>query len=318
MSILAKLEYNNIKQPLVSICVLTYNHEKFINKAIDSFLMQDVNFNVEILIHDDASTDNTQSILKQYNRDYPGLFKLLMQKENQRSKFGGGMNPRFNYPRAQGKYIALCEGDDYWTDPLKLQKQVDFLEENKEFSLCFTRANILKEGKLKIHPLPFNKTVFKGEDLLKTYNFICTTTVFFKANVFKNLPEINKYPFGDLALHLFAAKQGKIKCLEDNTAVYRIHKSGLWSRQSQQKQLKMYLEFYKIYFPHATSEEKLIIQEVAFKKILTYKTKATFLKDKVFKLKLILNYPYLGGKIIPYAKMVFKKIVSKSKKRVNA
>ena len=311
------LKFITQQKPLVSICVLTYNHENFVKEAIESFLMQRVNFDIEIVIHDDASTDQTQAILKKYDNDYPNLFKLLLQSENQKSKLGGGMGPRFNYPRAKGKYIALCEGDDYWTDPLKLQKQVDFLEGNPEYSLCFTRAKMLNKGKLNLHPIPFNKTVFLGEDLLKTYNFICTATVVFKAEVIKSNINIEKYPFGDLALHLKASKEGKINCLQDVTAIYRIHQSGLWSRQTVIKQLKMYLDFYKIYYPEANSKEKFIIREKAYEKILKFKTGKGYFKEKAFKLKLIFDNSYLKFKIKPYCNLVFREIILKSKKKIN-
>ncbi len=114
------------KEPLVSICCITYNHEDFIRDAIEGFLMQKTSFPIEIIIHDDASTDNTANIIEEYANKYPDLFVTILQSENQWSKGGGSIYARFVYPRARGKYIALCEGDDYWTDPLKLQKQVDF------------------------------------------------------------------------------------------------------------------------------------------------------------------------------------------------
>jgi len=191
------------------------------------------------------------------------------------------------------------------------------LEGNPEYSLCFTRAKMLNKGKLNLHPIPFNKTVFLGEDLLKTYNFICTATVVFKAEVIKSNINIEKYPFGDLALHLKASKEGKINCLQDVTAIYRIHQSGLWSRQTVIKQLKMYLDFYKIYYPEANSKEKFIIREKAYEKILKFKTGKGYFKEKAFKLKLIFDNSYLKFKIKPYCNLVFREIILKSKKKIN-
>src|SRR5690606_7564710 len=121
--------------PLVSISCITYNHAPYIRQCLDGLVMQQCNFTFEVLIHDDASTDDTQEIIKEYQKKYPEIIKPIFQDENQYSIGIRGIMPRFNYPRAQGKYIALCEGDDYWTDPLKLQKQVDFLEANPEYSL---------------------------------------------------------------------------------------------------------------------------------------------------------------------------------------
>lgn len=120
--------------PLVSIDCTTYNHENFIRDAIEGFLMQKTTFPVEILIHDDASTDKTASIVREYEEKYPHLIKPIYQTENQYSKRDGSIG-RIQRGRARGKYVALCEGDDYWTDPLKLQKQVDFLENNKDYIL---------------------------------------------------------------------------------------------------------------------------------------------------------------------------------------
>ena len=115
---------------LVSICCITYNHEKYIRDAIEGFLMQKTDFPFEVLIHDDASTDGTADIIREYETKYPDIIKPIYQTENQYSK-GIKISATYNYPRAKGKYIALCEGDDYWIDPYKLQKQVDFLEHMK-------------------------------------------------------------------------------------------------------------------------------------------------------------------------------------------
>ena len=110
--------------PLVSISCMTYNHAPYIRKCLDSFLLQKTNFPFEIVIHDDASIDGTTAIIEEYTSRYPGIFSTLIQKENQYSKGIRGLSTRFNYPRCRGKYIAVCEGDDYWTDPDKLQKHL--------------------------------------------------------------------------------------------------------------------------------------------------------------------------------------------------
>ena len=112
---------------MVSICCITYNHAPFIRQCLDGFIMQKTDFAFEVLIHDDASTDGTEEIIREYEARYPEIIKPLYEVENQWIKGRRGSKV-FNFPRAQGKYIALCEGDDYWTDPFKLQKQVDFGE----------------------------------------------------------------------------------------------------------------------------------------------------------------------------------------------
>lgn len=129
-----------MKAPLVSICCLTYNHAPFIKKCLDGFLMQETNFPIEILIHDDCSTDGTIEIIEDYTAKYPELIFPLYEEENQYSRGGAGKMDLYNYRRARGKYIAYCEGDDYWTYSLKLQKQVDFMEANPEYSVCWHRS----------------------------------------------------------------------------------------------------------------------------------------------------------------------------------
>lgn len=132
-------------EPVVSISCITYNHENFIRDAIEGFLMQKTTFPVEILIHDDASTDNTASIVREYEEKYPQLIKPIYQTENQYSKKDGTIG-RIQRGRARGKYFATCEGDDYWTDPLKLQKQVEFLEANPDCSLCFHASKSIRNN----------------------------------------------------------------------------------------------------------------------------------------------------------------------------
>ena len=126
--------------PLVSICCLSYNHSPFIRKCLDGFLMQETTFPLEILIHDDASTDGTDEIVREYAANYPDKIFPLFEEKNKYSNGYKGRMDFFNYNRARGKYIATCEGDDYWTDPLKLQKQVDFMETHPDFSVCFHRC----------------------------------------------------------------------------------------------------------------------------------------------------------------------------------
>ena len=132
------------KTTKVSISCLAYNHEPYISKCLDGFIMQKTDFPFEVLIHDDASTDRTADIIREYEAKYPDIIKPIYQTENKYSK-GIGITKTYQFPRAKGKYIAMCEGDDYWTDPLKLQKQVDFLEKNEEYSACFHDIEIVNK-----------------------------------------------------------------------------------------------------------------------------------------------------------------------------
>ncbi|MDF1549683.1 MAG: glycosyltransferase, partial [Bacteroidales bacterium] len=123
----------------LSVCMITYNHEKYIGQAIEGVLMQKTNFDIELLIGEDFSNDNTRNICMGYKNKYPDKIKLLLREKN----IGMMRNFIQTLNTCKGKYIALCDGDDYWTDPLKLQKQVDFLEANPEYALCYHRVNIL-------------------------------------------------------------------------------------------------------------------------------------------------------------------------------
>ena len=129
--------------PLVSVSVITYNHEKYIRQCLDGILMQNVNFPYEVLVHDDASPDGTADIIREYEAKYPDIIKPIYQTENQYSQ--GKAASKFNFDRARGKYLAFCEGDDYWTDPGKLQKQVDFLEAHPEYIATVHRVKAIDE-----------------------------------------------------------------------------------------------------------------------------------------------------------------------------
>lgn len=218
-------------KPLLSISCITYNHEKYIKDCLEGFLKQNTDFETEILIHDDASTDNTQSIIKKYQNDYPEIIKPILQTENQYSIGQRGISIKFNVPRAQGKYIALCEGDDYWTDPLKLQKQVDFLEAHPECAFCFTRAEQEFTGTDKkniIYPKTISSSVLSATDYLD----IPTTATC--SLVFRNYPKTHGTEFtmlphshGDFLLYCNLLQLGKAGAIEDVTCVYRKQAGGV-------------------------------------------------------------------------------------------
>lgn len=218
-------------KPLVSICCIAYNHEKFIRDCLDGFMMQKTDFPFEVLIHDDASTDRTADIIREYAAKYPDIVKPICQTENQRSK-GIINNIAYNYPRAQGKYIALCEGDDYWTDPLKLQKQFDFMESHPDYSCCFHNAITKNEktGKQDLyHKKPISGTLAPG-DILCGNGYMPTASVFFRSEFIKDIPEYRKSsPVGDLPLEVCLAHKGKTKYFDETMSVYRLFASGSWS-----------------------------------------------------------------------------------------
>jgi glycosyltransferase involved in cell wall biosynthesis len=229
----------DISNPLVSICCITYNHEKFIEDSLEGFLIQETDFPFEILIHDDASTDKTASIIREYEKKYPDVIKAIYQKENQYSK---GIKPsvKFNYPRAKGKYIALCEGDDYWIDPLKLQKQVAFLEANPEYVMCYHNAKIIDENGdlISQSKLPNElKRDFSKKELIQG-KMILTLTICFR-NILRKYPdEIYKVLNGDKFLTSLLGNFGKGKYMPDiDDAVYRKQPGAIWSKLDQVSQI---------------------------------------------------------------------------------
>ncbi len=215
----------NSSIPLVSISCITYNHAKYIRDAIEGFLMQKTNFKFEILIHDDASTDGTYDIIKRYELKYPSVIFPIYQKKNQYSQ-GVMISPTYNWPRARGKYIALCEGDDYWTDPMKLQKQVDFMEANPDYALCFHDTYVKKEDQL-IAWRTYEKEVFSILDTFSTRALLHTSSILFRRDTYYCPNWLSKVVSGDMALISIVANEGKLKRIPEFMSVYRKHKGGI-------------------------------------------------------------------------------------------
>lgn len=210
--------------PLASIRCLTYNHEQYIRQCLDGFIMQKTNFPFEIIVHDDASTDKTADIIREYAKKHPNIHAIL-ETENQYSKHDGSL-ARIVNQAIRGKYVALCEGDDYWTDPLKLQKQVDFLEKNPEYGMVYTLSKIYNQNKMKIEEYLFGSE-YKGYGDLLTYNRIPTLTTCIKTKVMMEYiddiePHKRNWLMGDYPMWLWIGYHHKIKFFPDVTCVYRV------------------------------------------------------------------------------------------------
>ena len=205
---------------------LAYNHEVFIEKAIESWLMQKTNFKFEIVIGEDYSTDNTREMVFSYAEKYPDIIRVISSESN----VGMLANMMRTQAACNGKYIALCEGDDYWTDPLKLQKQVDFMEANADFSICFHDAIILQDNKSQApkYFVPKNqKEISSTEDVIKNY-YIPTASMLLRAKYHEKLPDWFKHVYnGDWALQLILSTKGKIKYIDELMCVYRKNEGGL-------------------------------------------------------------------------------------------
>lgn len=252
------------EEPLVSVRCNTFNHADYIADAIEGILMQKTNFPFEVLIHDDASTDGTAEIIRRYQAENPDLIRAVLQTENQYSQ--GKKSSRLMAYLSRGKYIAYCEGDDYWTDALKLQKQLDFLITNPDFSMCAHDVNIVDETKdliIKSSEKNLNRFnnlhVYNFDDLARG-SFIHTCSMVIRKDVISNIPEwINQVYGGDYTVQLLAASKGKVKYLNDVMASYRVVQTGLtattaYSIQKRDKQLlqnKLYLKhFGKAFKPY--------------------------------------------------------------------
>ncbi len=228
---------NNV---LVSIICTAYNQKSFIRKCLDGFVMQKTTFPFEVIIHDDASTDGTADIIKEYEQKYPDIIKPIYQKENQFSK-GLNINYTYNYPRVKGKYIAFCEGDDYWIDENKLQIQVDFLESHPDFTGCFHKSVRRDEttGKdISFMPTLLDlkgKTVFTINDTKHGY-FIETPSVMYRLENYKD-ELLNEYPLniinGDSWHIYFFSFRGKFKYIDKLMSVKTINETGVWNSTIQ-------------------------------------------------------------------------------------
>lgn len=205
-------------------------------------MMQKTNFPIEIIINDDASTDGTTEIIKEYEARYPDIIKPTYQVENQYSRGIRGMFPKFCFPRAQGKYIALCEGDDYWTDPLKLQKQVDFLEANPDYVMCSHRFKqyMQQEGIYKDdwYGDISDGIVYDLDTLIHGGWYHHPLTVMFRSDKL-DLKEYSRYLYSmDAVLFFHLLKKGKGNMMPDKMAVYRLHSGGVWTGIDWNNKLK--------------------------------------------------------------------------------
>lgn len=212
----------------VSVKMITYNQEKFIAQAIDSILMQKVNFDYEIVIGEDCSTDKTRDIVIDYRQRYPDKIRLLLNEKNL------GMHPNSvqAYKACRGELVALLEGDDYWTSLYKLQKQVDFMAAHPECTVCFHDVTVFYENgsrKPRNYCRADQQEISTLEDLLVS-DFIPTCSVMFRRGLFSEFPDwYYTLPMGDWPLLILNAQYGKIGYINEVMGVYRVHEGGVWT-----------------------------------------------------------------------------------------
>lgn len=212
--------------PKISVVTITHCHADFITQTLSSVLMQEYPGEIEYIIGNDKSPDNTDEIVKTFlsTRKIPSNFKIIYTRHNENK----GMSGNFNWAlqKTTGKYIAICEGDDYWTDPLKLRTQVEFLEANFDYALCFTNMDILRNNVLERSKSIHEKRSFNKSEL--PYIHVPTPTVLFR-NVMKDLPPQLSRSLIDASLWLFLSQYGSFYHFDKTMVVYRVHDGGAWS-----------------------------------------------------------------------------------------
>ncbi|MTI64683.1 glycosyltransferase [Methylophaga sp.] len=269
-------------QPVVSICCITYNHEDYIEDALNGFLIQETDFPIEILIHDDASTDRTSDIIRNYQANYPKIVKPIYQTENQFSH-GKRMNADFNFTRAKGDYLAICEGDDYWVDTSKLQKQVNYLIANPSYVLTFTDAlTFNSEGIIESNLGGATRDLSAEELIVGTP--IKTLTACFK-NVFKEKAwpaELRNAYYGDLTMWSLLGDHGAGKYLSDiSPSMYRVHNESIHSSIPQKTRYRNYLQtLFCLYLYRVTQADQRAAKLIAAK-IIRHLVKELSLIDVV-------------------------------------
>ncbi|MFV8342090.1 glycosyltransferase family 2 protein [Flavobacterium sp. XS2P39] len=265
----------------ISACIITYNHENFIRECLEGAINQSVNFEYEIVIGEDNSSDKTREICCEYAEKYPNLIKFFPREKN----IGMIGNWTKTIQNCQGKYIALCEGDDYWTDPLKLQKQVDFLEANADYVICFHKVDVLQDGVIEEETITAKVPETTSINDLAKGNYMHTCSVVYRNNLFSELPEyFNQSPVGDYFLHLLNARYGAIRCFDEIMGVYRVHGTSVWSSKTQEERESIWVPFLKNIKPNFDKE----VQDVLNAQIAFY-TKSEEKKDFVWNARNIKN-----------------------------
>lgn len=290
---------------MVSVCCLAYNHEKYIRQALDGFIMQKTNFKYEVLIHDDASTDGTADIIREYEKKYPDIIKPIYQKENQHSK-GVKISWTYQYPRVKGKYIALCEGDDYWTDEHKLQKQYDCLEKNQDCVFCAHNVRAISEDGKRLEE--FYPCFDLSEGIIYSSQWIRilssntsypfqTSCYFYRSEIIKKnigcLPDFYRLSnVGDIPLMMLCAVEGNLYYINEEMSHYRRFSIGSWTTKYEKDQtflissLEISNEVYRAYDKFTNYKYSKEINEKCTRdefKLLLLKKQYKQLHDKKYK-----------------------------------
>lgn len=283
---------------MVTIRCITYNHEPYIRQCLEGFIMQKTNFRFEAIVHDDASTDGTAAIIREYAEKYPEIIKPIYETENQYSKHDGSIRRIMN-EHARGKYVAMCEGDDYWIDPFKLQKQVDFMEKNPDYGLIFSDVNFYYQKSGCFFNAFFDKKKYPikctYKDFLIKGWYLAPCTWLLRNEYLKSAP--TGFIVGDLPILLETSYYSKVKFLPDVTAVYRVLKDSASHRGNFAAYKKYSDGIYKIqlYFvnrngdfdliPFINMERALVMLKLSFKNKAPLHAVYYFIKLLVYKIR---------------------------------
>lgn len=282
--------------------MITYNHQRFIGEAIEGVVKQKTNFPIDLVIGEDCSTDNTRTILLAYKEKYPQLIKLILHQKNI------GMMKNFvqTLQACKGEYIALCDGDDYWNDASKLQKQVDFMEENKGYAITFHDCNVISANN---ETLKISKLGHSGRRDLTSAEIVSgtsmpTSCVLFRRKDIINLPEefIN-VTNGDTFLFALIGQYGKAKFLFDiGNSAYRVHDGGVWSNKGKENQLLCSIETYRVLLGIVDSKFKINIKTVLYDLIISLAFFNKVLSIEYYK-------EILAGKFVPKESKVTNRLI---------
>jgi len=305
-------------KPLVTIKCMVYNHEPYLRQCLDGFVMQKANFKFEAVVHDDASTDDSANIIREYTEKYPDTIIPIYESENQYSK--GGFDRVFQIvnKRITGKYVAYCEGDDYWTDPYKLQNQVDYLESHPECGLVYTQAQQYEQVSGNISLAWARQSDFK--DILLNQNSIVTLTSCYRKTIlddyYKEIKVNADWKMVDLPLWLYISYYSKIKFFSQVTGVYRILGESASHSSDINKNIDFILSSYSIkkYFAKNFNQNKY--DRILITHTINDLFKSSFLYDKninrtVFKFAMSQHYLsfHLILKLIIFSSSIGRKLI---------
>lgn len=277
-------------QPLVSICMITYNHEKYIAQAIESVLMQETDFDFELVIGEDCSTDRTREIVTRYKEKYPDRIQVLFPPENS----GVQENLAATIQACRGTYLAFLEGDDYWTSEKKLQRQVDFLEGHPACSLCFHKVTVFfdddsDDRKSYSLPYPLPHELSTIHDIIDE-NFLPTCSVMYVRGALPDIPEwTKKYWMMDWPLHLLVATQGDIGFIDLPMAAYRRHSGGACAGTDQISKYHGIIDMLEMFDRQTAFQYDRTVQRSLLKK--EYSLSLLYMRNDQFQVskKLLLN-----------------------------